>query len=129
MNNWEVFRIGSADERDYTVIGVPSTNGVTIAEAYFAIKKSLSDPDEAALVFLTITTEATGSGVSSDNGLGDGSGVVKFVVDEAALLNADPKLTYFRSVKVRLNNGRFSAIRNGADAPVRILTSGIAKTS
>ena len=129
MNNWEVYRQGSADERDYAIAGVPTTNGVAIEEAYWALKKSLSDSDADALVFLTITADADDIGVISDSGLGDGSGTLKFVIDEAALFGLDPRVTYFRSIKVRLNNGRYSAPKQGADAPVRILAAGVGKAS
>ena len=128
MNSWEVYRINSADERDYPISGIPTTNDVTIAEAYWMLKASLDDSDANAVASITITQEQQDQGYISTDGLNDGTALLKFLIAETLLSACDPKVTYFRSLKVKLSNDRYSAPQD-ADAPVRILPAGVQKGS
>lgn len=63
-----------------TVEDIPS--GLTLAKAYFTVKADLTDPDGSAVVQKTVTTASGADGQIEDAGA-DGTGTIRFILDNA----------------------------------------------
>lgn len=127
MDAYDVLTQGSSIQRTFAVAGIPTPATVSITKAYLMIKGSLSDADNAALVSLMITGSPSSQGVVTDNGAGDGSGQLDFVLGNAALSGVtDFNATYYATVKVVLSNGNAYTL---TQYPVRVLKAGVAAVS
>jgi hypothetical protein len=109
-----------------TVPDVPDS--LTITKAYLMVKSNWTDPDNNAVVNLSITGSATASGQITDSGA-DGTGTLQFTFG-AATLNSitDFKRTYYTTVKVILSNGSAYLLPNSL-MPTKIHAAAISATS
>lgn len=127
MDAFDTLTQYSSIQRSFIVSGVPTPSTVSISKAYLMLKTNLSDADGAALVSLTITGSPNSSGVVTDNGAGDGSGQLDFVIGNNALSAiTDFNATYYATVKVILSNANAYTL---SEYPVKILKSGISAIS
>lgn len=136
MDQFDTLTQFSSLQRNFTVTGVPLYDApyavgtdpidpvlVKIDKAYWMLKRSLSDADADALASLTITGSPTSQGMITDNGQGDGSGVLAFTIGNNALAAVtDFDRTYYATVKVILSNLMAYTL---TQYPVRIERSGI----
>lgn len=80
----KVYRAGDNVVVDRTITDIPLGTG--LSKAWIAVKERLADADADALVFIEVTTSATGEGEILDigDGLGAypvGTGAVRFILD------------------------------------------------
>lgn len=107
---------GSSLSYDATVSEVPT--GTTLAKAVLMVKADLADLDEDALVTKTIFPGATDDGQITDTGA-DGTGLLRFVLDNDDVDALSVGILYISGVKVILDNG-FAHDVDELTVPVRV---------
>lgn len=107
---------GSSLSYDATVSAVP--DGTTLAKALLMVKADLADLDEDALITKTIFPGATADGQITDTG-GDGTGLLRFILDNDDVDALDVGVLYISGVKVILDND-FAHDVDELTVPVRV---------
>lgn len=97
------FAIGDDLAIERTIESIPDS--ITLATAWFMVKRKLSDVDADALITKTITAVANNDGHISDTGI-DGTGILTFYLTsiETALLT--PLRDYKYSIKIKMSNDK-----------------------
>jgi hypothetical protein len=119
MQNWQVIKRGSSAQFIYPIDGVPTPDTVSLSTARLDIVGHIEDYPTDALLSLTVTTAPADAGMIEDNGAGDGSGLVLFILSEAQTA-ALPVGEYFLVKTLVLSNLRSSVPLNAIE-PLRIV--------
>lgn len=101
---------------DCTVSDVP--DGATLAKAILMVKTAVTDVDETALVTKTIYPGDSADGQILDTGA-DGTGLLRFILDNDDVDALAPGSLYISGVKVILSNG-FAHDVDELTVPVRV---------
>lgn len=99
------FAVGDDITVERTITAVPS--GQTITNAWFTVKRRISDTDAQAIFQKTITSSLTSAGQIDDTGA-DGTAHLLFYILAAETVLLTPDSSYRYDIQVKLSGGTIS---------------------